>query len=119
LIDAFLFVVRLAGLADVEEFKKSGAVGSIDQSPFAQRLDEAVGNHELGCGNGAGVHAEGLEHGCETQMLPSFEGEECGPEFHDIGGLDGIENNAIDSGLGNWLGGLRASCDLNDAMSEH
>jgi hypothetical protein len=90
-----------------------------DQSPFAQRLDEAVGNHELGCGNGAGVHAEGLEHGCETQILPSFEGEEFGPEFHDIGGLDGIENNAIDSGLGNWLGGLRASCDLSYAMSEY
>lgn len=119
MIDAFLFVVRLAGLADVEEFRKSGSVGPIDQSPFAQRLDEAVGNHELGCGNGAGVHAEGLEHGCETQILPSFEGEEFGPEFHDIAGLDEIENNALDGGLGNWLGDLRASCELNATMSEY
>jgi len=102
--------------ADIEEFGKSGAVGPIDESPFAQRLDEAVGNHELGCGNGAGVHAEGFEHGSETQLLPSFEGDEFGTEFHDIGGLNGVENNAIHSGLGNGLGGVRAAGELNDAI---
>jgi hypothetical protein len=41
------------GDADVENFRKSRAVGSVDQSPLAQGLDEAVGNHELGRGNGA------------------------------------------------------------------
>jgi hypothetical protein len=53
------------------------------------------------------------------QLLPGFEGEEFGPEFNDISGLDGIENNAIDSGLGNGSGGLRAVCELNDAIGEY
>ncbi len=33
---------------------------------------------------------------------------EFGAEFHDIGRLDGVENNAIHSGLGKGLGGVRA-----------
>ena len=39
-------VLGAFGDAYVEEFGKSGAVGPIYQCPFAQRRDEAVGNHE-------------------------------------------------------------------------
>ena len=63
-----------------------------------------------------GVHAQGLKHRCKTQLLPSFESDEFGAEFHDIGGLDGIENNAIHCGLGNGLRSLRAACELNDTI---
>jgi len=80
------------GESDVEEFGKLGAVGPIDESPFAQRLDEAVGNHELGRGNEVGVHSEGFKHGGETQLLPGFEGDEFGTEFHDIGRLGGVSD---------------------------
>lgn len=67
-------VLGAFGDADVEEFGQGGAVGPVDQSPFAQGFDEAVGNHELGGGNGAGVHPKGFEHGGESQLLPGFEG---------------------------------------------
>ena len=33
---------------------------------IVQRLDEAAGNHQLGCANGSGVHAEGFEYGGEV-----------------------------------------------------
>lgn len=109
-------VLGAFGDADVEEFRKGGAVGPIDQSPFAQRLDEAIGNHELGCGNGAGVHAKGLEHGSEMQLFPGFEGDKFGAELYDIGGFDGVEDNAIHSGLRNGLGGLGAARELDNAI---
>ena len=91
-------------------------MGPIDQSPFAQRLDEAVGNHELGCGNGAGVHAKGLEHAREMQLFPGFEGDEFGAELHDIGGFDGVEDNSIHSGLRNWFGGLGSARELDNTI---
>ena len=109
-------VLGAFGDADVEEFGKGGAAGPIDQGPFAQRLDEAVGNHELRCGNGAGVHAKGFEHGSEMQLFPGFEGDEFGAELDDIGGFDGVEDNAIHSGLGNRLGSLRSACELDNAI---
>ena len=40
--------------------------------PAAPRLDEAVGNHELGCANGDGVHAERFEYGGEVVAPPGL-----------------------------------------------
>ena len=44
----------------------------LDAALGAEAQDEAVGNHDLGWSNGAGVHTEGFEHGRETQLLPGF-----------------------------------------------
>ena len=45
----------------VEEFGQRGTFGPFDECPFAEWLNEAVGNHELGGGDGGGLHAAGLE----------------------------------------------------------
>jgi len=43
--------------------------------PSAQRLDEEIRNHELGCANGSGVHAE---HIIETPAGDYAGGLVCG-----------------------------------------
>jgi hypothetical protein len=67
------------GDADVEDFGKSGALGPIDQSPFTEKLDVAGGNHELGCGNGAGVHTEGLSMGVKRNSSQALRARSSGP----------------------------------------
>jgi hypothetical protein len=109
-------VLGAFGDADVEEFGQGGAVGPIDQGPFAEGFDEAVGNHELGGGNGAGVHAKGLEHGSELELVPGLERDEFGTEFDDIGRFDGVEKDAVEGGLGDRCGGLGAVGEANDAI---
>jgi hypothetical protein len=46
------------GEPDVEQFGQGRALRPGDECPFAQRLNETVGNHELRRGNLAGVEAE-------------------------------------------------------------
>ena len=46
------------GEPDVEQFGQGRALRPGDECPFAQRLNETVGNHELHRGNLAGVEAE-------------------------------------------------------------
>jgi hypothetical protein len=41
---------------------------------------EAVGNCELGCRNGDGVHTGGFEHGGEVWFFRNYKGDEFGAE---------------------------------------
>ena len=78
----------------------------VDECPFAQRLDEAVGDHELGGGGLGGIEAGCFEQGGESELVPSGHGHALGAELDDVFGLDLIEQNAIDLVGSGGLGGL-------------
>ena len=104
--------------AHVEEFRQGGALDPVDERPFAEWFDEAVGNHHLGGGNGGGVHAEVLEHRGETQRVPGLHGDELRPELDDLFGLNFVEQDAVDDraadSLGGPLGAFGEAGDVDD-----
>jgi len=91
---------------NIQELGEGGALRPIDQGPLAEGFDQAIGDHELGGGNGGGFHPAGLQQAGEVEFVPRLEGDELGSEFDDVGGLDFVDHDAIDMGGWDVRGGL-------------
>lgn len=90
----------------------------INERPFTEWFDEAVGYHHLSGGDGGGVHAEVVEHRGEPERVPGLHGDELRAEFYDLFGLNFIEQDAVDDGpadrLGGTFGALGEAGDVDD-----
>ena len=90
-------------------------MGPIDERPFAQWLNEAVGNHELGGGGLGGIESGSFEHFSEAELVPSGHGDALGAELDDVFGLDLIEEHTVNLVDRGGFGALGAAQKLEDA----